>query len=124
MRRYLILTPLLVLLAAPVAHAGSPLALGSPVATAAPKLVALRGFGGGGFRSRGLLGRSRPRGFFGGRSRPRSRGLFGRIARGLAFAYVLHLLFTHGGLSVLVWLILIALIVSLMRRRRSRRMAY
>lgn len=136
MRRLLILAPLLVLLALPgVASARSSPAGFRPAAAIASGDLAstarLARFGGGRSGGRGLFGgssRSRGGGLFGSRSRSRSRGrsrgIFSRIARALAFAYIFHLFFTHGGLSVLVWIALIALIVMFMRRRRQRRMAY
>ena len=34
--------------------------------------------------------------------------------------YILHLFFSHGGLSILLWVIIIALVLSLVRRRRRR----
>jgi cell division protein FtsW (lipid II flippase) len=46
--------------------------------------------------------------------------MFRRIARALAFAYVLHLLFSHGGISLLIWLIVIGLLIHMFRRRRRR----
>jgi len=135
MRRYLTLLPVLVALLAVPASAGasSAVSTGPAVGTASSDLALRFGGGGGGIGRRGFFGgssRSRGGGLFGGRrrglfgGRGRSRGLFSRIARALAFAYILHLLFSHGGLSILVWLILISLIVMFMRRRRQRRMAY
>lgn len=134
MRRLLILAPLLVLLALPVAASArsSPAGFRPAAAIASGDLAStarLARFGGGRSGGRGLFGgssRSRGGGLFGSRSRSRgrSRGIFSRIARALAFAYIFHLFFTHGGLSVLVWIALIALIVMFMRRRRQRRMAY
>lgn len=134
MRRLLILTPLLVLLALPAAASASSPAAGFRPVAATPSgdlatTARLARFGGGRSGGRGFFGgssRSRGGGLFGsrGRSRGRSRGLFSRIARALAFAYIFHLFFTHGGLSILAWIGLIALIVMFMRRRRQRRMAY
>jgi hypothetical protein len=135
MRRVLILLPSLVALAGPAAAGASsaPAAVrtfttGASTDVASTQFARFggggRGFFGGSSRGRGggLFGGSRRRGLFG--NRGRSRGLFHRIARALAFAYILHLLFSHGGLSILVWIGLIALIVSFSRRRRRRRMAY
>lgn len=135
MRRLLILPPLLVLLALPAAaSANSTPTVVRPVAATAfggdASTARFARFGGGGRSGgRGFFGgssRSRGGGLFGsrGRSRGRSRGIFSRIARALAFAYIFHLFFSHGGLSILVWIGLIALIVMFMRRRRRRRMAY
>lgn len=136
MRRVLVLLPLLLSLAGPAAVSASsaPARVRTVTAGASTDLASsarFARFGGGG--SRGFFGgssRSRGGGLFGGRrrgvfgNRGRSRGLFSRIARALAFAYIFHLLFTHGGLSIVVWIGLIALIVSFTRRRRRRRMAY
>jgi hypothetical protein len=69
-----------------------------------------RGFGSG---RRSIFGSSRSR-----------RGLLHRIARALALAYIAHLLFSHGGLSILLWIVVIALVVMLWRWRRRRRYAY
>ena len=126
MRRALLLAGLICALLIPASvPAGVP--AGPAPAQARPVLLAFRGFhvGGGGFTTRrrygsgGLFGRSR-----------RSPGLFGRhsflrrLARAAAIAYVLHLFFAHGGLSILLWLLIIALVVHLVRRRRRRRFAY
>jgi hypothetical protein len=135
MHRVLILLPLLLALAGPAAVSASSApavvrtaSAGTSTGHASAQFARFgggsRGLFGGSSRSRGggLFGGSRRRGLFG--NRGRSRGLFSRIARALAFAYILHLLFSHGGLSILVWIGLIALIVSFTRRRRRRRMAY
>jgi hypothetical protein len=135
MRRALILLPLLLAFAGPTAAGASSapasvrtVATGTTSTDLASAQFARFGRSGGGFGRRSFFGGSRGRGggLFGSRSRGRgrSRGLFSRIARALAFAYVLHLLFSHGGLSILVWIGLIALIVSFARRRRRRRLAY
>ena len=58
-------------------------------------------------------------GLFGARRRS-SHPVLRHVAHTLAFAYVLHLLFSHGGVSILLWLIVIALVVHLLRRRRAR----
>lgn len=74
---------------------------------------------GGGFR----FGRSRSRGYgFGYSSRPR-HSLLHRAVKTAIWLYVLHLFFTHGGLSILLWIVIIGLVMSLVRRRR-RRYAY
>jgi hypothetical protein len=128
MRRLLLLSPLLAVLAGPVAPAG---AVGRPApaltrpSAVVPTLAAFRSRFGGGFgRSRYSSPRysSRGRGVFGGRAR--SRGLLHRIARALAFAYILHLFFSHGGLSFLLWIVVIALVVRFVHRRRRRPLAY
>lgn len=89
---------------------------GPSVATV--RLVAFRGFhlGGGGFR--------RPTGFFGSRGFGRRTSVLHRVARALAFAYLLHLFFTHGGLSIILWLLIIGLAVHFLRRRRRLRDRY
>jgi hypothetical protein len=77
------------------------------------------------FRSYFGLGRSRSRGYgFGGATRRSSRHpLLRRVAKTAIWLYVLHLFFSHGGLSILLWIVIIGLVVSLLRRRR-RRYAY
>jgi hypothetical protein len=80
-------------------------------------------FGGSRFGGRGLSSRRRAYGYgyrgYGSRygSRP---SLLHRIARALAFAYILHLLFTNGVFSVLLWLLIIAIFSHLFRRRARR----
>ena len=122
MRRLLLITSLLASLLVPVLAAPATAAPGWAVALGASRAprsvslerVAFRGFrlGGGGF--------GRRRGGFGGFGRRSSRGLLHSIARALAFAYLFHLLFSHGGLSILLWVIVIAVLVHLVRRRRRR----
>ena len=69
------------------------------------------------------FGRSRSRGYgFGYSSRPR-HSLLHRAVKTAIWLYVLHLFFTHGGLSILLWIVIIGLVMSLVRRRR-RRYAY
>ena len=125
MRRTLLLAGLLSCLLVPAAlPAGAP--AGPPPAQARPVLLAFRGFhGGGGFSTRrrygsgGLFSRGRrSTGLFG------RHGFLGRLVRAAAFAYLLHLFFAHGGLSILLWLLIIGLVVHLVRRRRRRRLAY
>jgi len=88
-------------------------------------LVAFRSrFGGG-----GLFGRTRSYGYgsrYGGYSSRyyRRPSLLHRVARALAFAYILHLLFTNGAFSLLLWVLIIALFARLFRRRRVRRYSY
>jgi hypothetical protein len=124
MRRLALLVTVLAVLAAPLALLGA--GTGAPSAVSAPRsqpvLLAFRGFhlGGGGFSTR----RYGSGGFF---SRRRSssglfgrRGFFHRLVRAAVIAYFLHLFFTHGGLSIILWLIIIGLVVMLFRRRRRR----
>jgi len=42
----------------------------------------------------------------------------------LVFAYLLHLFFSHGGISILIWLLVIGLMVHFVRRGRRRRARY
>jgi hypothetical protein len=120
MRFPLLVTVLAVLaMAAPAAAAASTPAAPASLATphAVGTLVA--------FRSHFGLGRSRSRGYgFGGVSRRSSRHpLLRRVVKTAIWLYVLHLFFSHGGLSILLWIVIIGLVVSLLRRRR-RRYAY
>jgi hypothetical protein len=79
--------------------------------------------GGSRFGGGGLFSRRRAYGY-GYRGRYYSRpSLFHRIARALAFAYILHLLFTNGVFSIVLWILLIA-IISHLFRRRPRRYSY
>jgi hypothetical protein len=82
----------------------------------ASQLVAFRGFHfGGGY---GFTRRHYGLGGFGRRG---SSHIGRRVIHALAFAYFLHLFFTHGGLSILLWLLIIFFVAHLLRRRRSRR---
>ncbi len=121
MRRFAILIALLAGLLAPIVARQSSTPARSAAASSAPQLLAFRGghfggfhLGGGGFGRRGVGSRGI------GRSGS-SRALLHRIARALAFAYLLHLFFSHGGLSILLWLLIIGLVVHFARRRRRRR---
>ncbi|MFL5859524.1 MAG: hypothetical protein ACJ780_01905 [Solirubrobacteraceae bacterium] len=73
---------------------------------------------------RGLrLGRSRRYSYgygYGYGYRPPRHSLLHRAVKTAMWLYVLHLFFTHGGLSVLLWIVLIGFVLSLVRRRRSR----
>lgn len=95
--------------------------VGRASVSSAPQLVAFRGFhlhlGGGGAFGQHRVG-------FGGLGRRGSRGVLRRVVHALAFAYFLHLFFSHGGLSLLLWLLVIGLVVHLFRRRRRRRYSY
>jgi hypothetical protein len=109
-------------LAVGTAHAADTLGHGRPI------LLARGGGGhfggshfGGGRSGRSIFGSGRRSIFGSSRSR---RGLLHRIARVLALAYIAHLLFSHGGLSILLWIAIIALVVMLWRWRRRRRFAY
>ncbi len=118
MRRLAILIVLLAGLTVPVVALQPLTPTRSAAASSAPQLLAFRGFGGshlggGGFGRRGFGSRGFGRG-------GSSRALLHRLARALAFAYLLHLFFSHGGLSIVLWLVIIALVVHFARRRRHR----
>lgn len=106
-------------MAAPAAAVAS--APAAPTSLAAPPpmrtLVA--------FRSHFGLAHSRSRGYgFGGVSHRSSRHPFlRRVVKTAIWLYILHLFFSHGGLSILLWIVIIGLVGSLLRRRR-RRYAY
>jgi hypothetical protein len=116
MRRVTVLAALLASILVPAAALTSPAAAATRPAAAAPQLLAFRSFhfsGGGGFGRRHVG--------IGGFGRRRSSHTLRRVAHAVAFAYFLHLFFSHGGLSIVLWLLVIGLIVHLLRRRRSRR---
>jgi len=117
MRRLTILAALTTMLIAPVVVLQSASPPGGAPVSRAPELVAFRGFhlhlGGGGAFGRHRVG-------FGGFGRRGSHGVLRRVVHALAFAYLLHLFFSHGGLSLLLWLLVIGLVVHLLRRRRRR----
>ena len=112
MRHVTLLAALLASILAPQAARRARPPLRRRSGAAAPQLLAFRGFhfsGGGGF--------GRRRVGFGGYGR---RGFSHTIApcrAALAFVYFLHLFFTHGGVSIVLWLLVIGLIVHLLRRR-------
>ncbi len=127
MRHLLILGALVLSVLAPAAALQSSANAKSPSASRAPELLAFRGFhlggGGGGFHlGGGSLGRHRSG--FGGLGRGGSHHVVRRVAQALAFAYLLHLFFSHGGISILIWLLVIGLIVHFVRRGRRRRARY
>ena len=99
----------------------------APAKQAKPTTVQLAAFGsrfGGSRLGGGGLFRRRPTYGYGYRSHYYSRpSLFHRIARALAFAYILHLLFTNGVFSLLLWVLVIAVLAHLFRRR-PRRFSY
>jgi len=119
MKRFAITTALVVAILAPAVAVHGPVPSGSASASSAPQLVAFRGFhlgGGGGF--------GRHRSGFGSFGRRGSHGVLRRVVHALAFAYFLHLFFSHGGLSLLLWLLVIGLVVHLVRSRRRRRYSH
>ena len=76
------------------------------------------------FRSHVGLGRVRGRSYgFGGVSRRSGHSLLRRAVKTAIWLYILHLFVSHGGLSILLWIVIIAMVISLVRRRR-RRYAY
>jgi Flp pilus assembly protein TadB len=84
------------------------------VARPAPVFAAFRSFGFGS-RSRFGFGSRRRYGYGYGR---RSPSLLHRVVKTAIWLYILHLFFTHGGLSILLWIIIIGFVLSLVRRRR------
>jgi hypothetical protein len=83
-----------------------------------PQLLAFRGHFGGFHLGGGAYGgRSFSYGRYG---RSRSHRTLRRVVHTLAFAYFLHLFFSHGGFSVLLWVVIIGLVVHWLRRRRRR----
>jgi hypothetical protein len=116
MRRLTILAVLLVSVLGPTAAFTSSAAAARSVAPAS-QLLAFRGgfhFSGGGGFGRRHVG-------IGGFGRRSSSHTLRRVAHAVAFAYFLHLFFSHGGLSIVLWLLVIGLIMHFVRRRRSRR---
>jgi hypothetical protein len=87
------------------------------VARPAPVLAAFRfGFGSRsryGYRYGGRYGY----GYGYGR---RSPSLLHRVVKTAIWLYILHLFFTHGGLSIVLWIIIIGFALSLVRRHRRR----
>lgn len=88
------------------------------------RLVAFHSrFGGARYGGGTLFGGRRTYGY-GYRGRYYSRpSLLHRVIRALAFAYILHLLFTNGVFSLLLWVLIIA-VVSRLFRRLPRRYSY
>ncbi len=121
MRRVILIVALAAFAAAPsAASAASAANVPRPVQaslTAAPPAPLFASLG-----SRIRFG-SRSRGFgygYGYRGRPR-HSFLRRVVKTAIWLYVLHLFFSHGGLSLLLWIVIIGLVVSMMRRRRRRR---
>lgn len=113
MRRYPILVGLALALAIPLSGVGLPRAGAHTPSLQKAQLAAFH-FG------------SRRRSYGGGllSGRRRSHAVLRRVVHAVAFAYLLHLFFSHGGLSVLVWVLIIGLVLHLMRRRRRRQTRY
>jgi hypothetical protein len=109
-----VLALMLVAAAAPATVSASPMPR-SAATTARPAatLVALRSRYGFGARSRGYGSYGRPRHSF-----------LRRLVKTAIWLYVLHLFFTHGGLSIVLWVIIIALVIAMLRLRRRRRVAF
>ena len=89
------------------------------VARPAPVLAAFRSRFGFGSRSRYGYRYGSRYGYRYGYGR-RSPSLLHRVVKTAIWLYILHLFFTHGGLSILLWIIIIGLVLSLVRRRRRR----
>lgn len=117
MKRFAIVAALVMAISAPAVALYGSAQSGRASVSSSPQLVAFRGFhlhvGGGGAFGRHRVG-------FGAFGRRGSHGLLRRVVHALAFAYLLHLFFSHGGLSLLLWLLVIGLVVHLFRRRRRR----
>ena len=116
MRRVTVLAGLLASILAPAAALTSPAGAATRPVAAAPQLLAFHSFhfgGGGGFGRRHVR--------IGGFGRRGSSHTLRRVVHAVAFAYFLHLFFSHGGLSIVLWLVVIGLIVHVFRRRRTRR---
>jgi hypothetical protein len=63
-----------------------------------------------------MFGGSRYRGYrYGG---GRRHGLLHRAVKTAIWVYILHLFFSRGGLSILLWVVIIGLVIALVRRRR------
>jgi len=118
MKRLFIFGALVLSVVAPAAALGNSVSAVTPPAFSAPQLLAFRGFhlGGGGFGRRHSV--------FAGLGRRGSHHVLRRIAHALVFAYILHLFFSRGGFSILLWLLVIGLIVHFVRRGRRRRAQY
>jgi len=125
MRRLVILGALLLSVLAPAAALQSPAMAASVPRASAPELLAFRGFhlGGGGFHLGGAR-LARHRFGSGGLGRRGSSHFVRRVAHAVAFAYLLHLFFSHGGVSILIWLLIIGLVVHFVGRGRRRRARY
>jgi hypothetical protein len=87
------------------------------VARPAPVLAAFRSRFGFGSRSRYGYRYGSRYGYGYGYGR-RSPSLLHRVVKTAIWLYILHLFFTHGGLSILLWIISIGFIPSLVRRHR------
>jgi hypothetical protein len=116
MRRVILVVVLAALSAAPAASAAPKVPQPSQPALAAAQPAPVFAALGSRFR----FGRSRYPGYgFGYRTRSRP-SLLHRAVKTAIWLYVLHLFFTHGGVSILLWIVIIGLVMSLVRRRRSR----
>ncbi len=115
-RLFAILLALVVLGAVGATSALAPAA----ATTSPPPKPLLLAFGGHSFGGGGLF--SRRRSYYGGYPSFRYRHPFlHHVARTLFWAYVLHLFFSSGAASILLWIVLIALVAHLFGRRRRRR---
>jgi hypothetical protein len=120
MRRVILIVVLAAFSAAPAAASAGDFSRPSqPALAAAHPAPVFAALGRRGFR----FGSSRSRGYGYGYGYRRRPSLLHRAVKTAIWLYVLHLFFTHGGLSILLWIVIIGLVMSLIRRRR-RRYAY
>jgi hypothetical protein len=92
----------------------------SAQAPAARHRAALVAFRGRGFHlGGGLFGRSRGYSYYGGYGSRHS--ILHHVGRTLFFVSLLHLFFSSGAASLLIWIVIIAVIAHLFRRSRSGR---
>jgi hypothetical protein len=123
MPRVALIAALVVVLVIPTATAAAAatparaVAPAAGVAPPAPVFAAFRSRLGLGSRSRFGFGSTRRYGYGYGYAR-RSPSLLHRVVKTAIWLYILHLFFTHGGLSILLWIIIIGFVLSLVRRRR------
>lgn len=120
MLRVALIAAVVVVLAIPTSAAAATPARGlapaASVARPAPVFAAFRSRLGFGSRSRFGFGSTRHYGY--GYSYARRPSLLHRVVKTAIWLYILHLFFTHGGLSILLWIIIIGFVLSFVRRRR------
>ena len=120
MLRLSLIAAVAVLLVSAMATAAEARTAARPVAPAASVVRSAPVFAA--FRSRFGFGSRRRYGSGYGYGR-RSPSILHRVVRTAIRLYIAHLFFTHGGLSILLWIIIIGFVLSLLGRRR-RRYAY
>lgn len=123
MLRVALIAAIVVVLAIPTstaAAATAPARGAAPAASVAPPAPVFAAFRSRlGFGSRSHFGfGSRSRYGYGYSYARRSPSLLHRVVKTAIWLYILHLFFTHGGLSILLWIIVIGFVLSLVRRRR------